>query len=80
MDIAPFYNSLEIVMNYLRQRGYNDSEANENACRHIVRLCVEGERVPLVLANLAIAAIEQEIRMEEERQIVVIADFVRHHG
>lgn len=80
MDTAPFYNSLEIVMNYLRQRGYNDSEANENACRHIARLCVEGERRPLVLANLAIAAIEQEIKMEEERQTVVIADFVRHHG
>ena len=79
MDRAPIYNALEIVLSYLALRGYEQSEANERARRHIIKLCIEGvERRPLMLADLAIAEIEEEVKMEEESQTVVIEDFYRH--
>ena len=79
MDRAPIYNALEIVLSYLTLRGYEQSEASERARRHILKLCIEGgERRPLMLANFAIAEIEEEVKMEEERQTVVIGDFYRH--
>ena len=79
MDRAPIYNALEIVLSYLTLRGYEQSEASERARRHILKLCIEGrERRSLMLANLAIAGIEEEVKMEEERQTVVIGDFYRH--
>jgi predicted RNase H-like nuclease (RuvC/YqgF family) len=81
MDRAPFYNALEIVLNYLTLRGYEQSEAGERARRHILKVCIDrGERRALMLANLAIAEIEEEVKIEEERTTVVIGDFYRHHG
>jgi hypothetical protein len=81
MDRAPFYKTLEIVLNYLTLRGYDQTEADERARRHILKLCVEGgERRTLMLANVAIAAIEEEVKLEKESQTVVVADFYRHYG
>ena len=80
MDREPFYNALEIVLHYLTRRGYNQTEASEKGRRHILKLCVEGgEHRALMLANLAIAAIEEEVKLEEERQTVV-TEFVRHQS
>ena len=79
MDTAPYYNACEIVLSYLTLRGYEESEASERARRHVLKLCIERrDRRPLMLANLAIAEIEEEVKVEEERQTVVIADFYRH--
>ena len=81
MDRAPYYNALDIVLNYLTLRGYDETEAIERGRWHILKIRNEGgERHSLVLANLAIAAIEEEVKLEEERKTVVVADFVRHQS
>ena len=57
---VPFYAALEIAVNYLEQRGYDQWEIYPRASKQIVELFSEGERRPLVLANLAISAVEKE--------------------
>lgn len=80
MDRAPFYRALDIAVNYLSRRGYQEFQAHEKVRRHICRLWLKGESRPLMLANLSIAAVEKEEKMEEESRTVVLADFSRHHG
>jgi hypothetical protein len=54
--------ALDIATRYLVLRGYDRSEAQERAARHIGKLFNAGETRSLMLANLAIAAVERDPR------------------
>jgi hypothetical protein len=67
-ELAPVYRALAIAMGYLTRRGYSTFEVKEHSIQHIARLYRGGERRALVLANLAISAIERQERVERESQ------------
>ena len=54
--------ALDIATRYLVLRGYDRSVAQERAARHIGKLFNAGETRSLMLANLAIAAVERDPR------------------
>ena len=67
-EFAPFYDALDIAAGYLIRRGYSTLEAKQRAVEHIARLYRGGEYRALVLANLAISAVEKQERTELETQ------------
>jgi hypothetical protein len=62
--------ALDIATNYLVLRGYGLPEARQRAGAHIARLFERGEGRALMLANLAIAAVEREGAREEEFETI----------
>ena len=52
--------AIEITVNYLLNKGYSERAARDEAQAHVISLFNDGEWRPLMVANLAISAIEQE--------------------
>jgi hypothetical protein len=58
-----YRQAVEIAANYLVKKGYSERAARDNAQVHIISLFNDGEWRPLMVANLAISAIEQETQV-----------------
>ena len=55
-----YRRAIEITVNYLLNKGYSERAARDNAQAHVISLFNDREWRPLMVANLAIAAIEQK--------------------
>ena len=64
--IAMQFQAIDIAKEYFLRRGYTDLEINALVGRYVHQLMATGEQRPLVLANRAIAMVEQEIACNQE--------------
>jgi hypothetical protein len=62
------FRAVDIAMAYLLRRGFTSVEANALVGSHVPRLFENGERRPLVAANLALGAIERELSEQAEQR------------
>jgi len=77
---SPIYQALEIAAGYFAAAGYNGVQANQKSIKHIVQLFNRGERRPLMLANLAIHAVERELRAEHDPKQTSLDAWFREHS
>jgi hypothetical protein len=59
-----YHQAIDIAAGYLVHKGYSERRAHDEAHKRIAPLFNNGERRPLMLANLAISGIERQEQID----------------